>query len=133
MNNLPWDSSGSLGEGISREEKVRLLSLLSEMRSKLLLVAQNSGLPKDQADRVISVMAKELDELEESANKLTKKDWKNQFVSAMVSLIFLFSFSAEARTTVHYYYQQFINIVYNETAEPFQIPPVNESLLPDGS
>lgn len=80
---------------------------LDDLQNKLIETLNNENLSQENIIPLIESVKSEISDLKADAanTKLGRKDWKNQLINAMINLIFLLSFSQEARNTIFIYFQ----------------------------
>lgn len=113
----------------SDEEKVEIVKQLGILQGQLLEIADTSSKTRDEVARLTRIVSSEFDDIKKQSGILNKKDWKNHLVATLLNLALLFSFSVEARKTMQFSYELLINVIYNETVRPDQIPPVTDTFL----
>lgn len=118
-------------EWFSKEEKDEIERSLKQLREKLFEIADSSSENGALVARVKRIVTQQLEETSSNAEKLTKKDWKNHLITAIVGLMIMFAFSSEARITLKISYEKLVNIVYKESVLPDQLPLGDDKLLID--
>lgn len=99
---------------------------LDELRDALIVMVRKSDESEERKQAFEATIKQDLADLKADANKLGRKDWKNHFIGAVMNLILLFTFSAEARSTVAEK-ARFLSYIVNQVEiSSIDVPPPGE-------
>jgi len=95
---------------------------LDDLQTSLAGLASRSQLDNGIQTLLLNSVLDTVNELKNDSKGLGRKDWKNHLVQAFMSLILLFAFSQEARTTIYTNFFLLYGITKEQVVMPGMIP-----------